>query len=175
MPQDIIEGRITIDAIAQITEEKAQSLARHRVRLNDIVFSRRGDLSRATAILEHESGWFCGTGCFLLRVPKDALDAQWLSHIYRYPLVQRQVDANAVGSTMPSLNNAVMSNLSIPFPNVDEQMKVRQRLDALDQKSRTEQLLRDKLLLEKTGLMQDLLTGKVRVNVVEVDEVTANV
>ncbi len=174
MPQDITDGRIFTNQIARITAAKASSMARHRLRLNDVVFSRRGDLSRAAAISETEDGWICGTGCFLLRYPVDRLDAKWIARQYVMPHVQRQVDANAVGSTMPSLNNSVMERLLMVMPKVTEQVVIGRRVVAIESVHENLHSNLHKLALTKTGLMQDLLTGKVPVNADEVEEDTIN-
>ncbi len=50
MPQDRVEGLLSEAQIARISECKANSLSRHRVKENDVVFSRRGDLSHFVAI-----------------------------------------------------------------------------------------------------------------------------
>ena len=163
MPQDILNGQISTSVIARIPERRANELHRHRLLPNDIVFSRRGDLSRAAGIGEREAGWVCGTGCFLLRVSPDAIDSTWLANVYRHHHVQRQVETNAVGSTMPSLNNAVMENLIIAFPKADEQQEIMRRCDAAADgiASTFDQLAKMRAL--KRGLMQDLLTGNRRV------------
>ena len=163
MPQDILNGQISTSVIARIPERRANELHRHRLLPNDIVFSRRGNLSRAAGIGEREAGWICGTGCFLLRVSPDAIDSTWLANVYRHHHVQRQVETNAVGSTMPSLNNAVMENLIIAFPTADEQQEIMRRCDAAADgiASIFDQLA--KLRALKRGLMKDLLTGNRRV------------
>ena len=171
MPQDITAGRISTEQIARITKSKADSMVRHRLQKNDVVFSRRGDLSRAAAISTTEDGWICGTGCFLLRCPTDRLNSNWIARQYEMPHVQKQVDANAVGSTMPSLNNGVMERLLMLMPDATEQAQIGERVVSMElviDKFRSEL---NKLSLTKTGLMQDLLTGKVRVTVDELDEV----
>lgn len=171
MPQDIIDGRILTTNIARITPAKAISMVRHRLRFNDVVFSRRGDLSKSAALSSEEEGWICGTGCFLLRCPADRIDSNWLDRQYRLPHVQKQVDARAVGSTMPSLNNAVMEGLLMLFPQLEEQTAIGQKIEALESSDRNLKVGLSKLALIKTGLMQDLLTGKVRVKVDEAEEV----
>jgi type I restriction enzyme S subunit len=163
MPQDIVHGQVQVELVARVTETKAQTMTRYRVQSNDVVFSRRGDLSRAAAMSEREQGWLCGTGCFMLRVPANRMDAQWLAHAYRYELVQRQIEASAVGSMMPSLNNAVMESLLIAFPECEEQREIASRISTVDLVIQNRLIQCNKLHSLKTALMQDLLTGKVRV------------
>ena len=163
MPQDIVDRSISIGSIARVPRNRADDLRRHRTEFNDVVFSRRGDLSRAAAIGEREVGWLCGTGCFLLRVSPDAIHAPWLVDAYRHHHVQRQIDANAIGSTMPSLNNSVMEQLKVAFPGINEQREIARHREELDATIRTrlDHLLKMRHI--KTGLMQQLLTGRRRV------------
>ncbi len=164
MPQDISAEGISTDNIARVPEQRAKDLRRHRVQPNDVVFSRRGDLSRAAAISEGEFGWLCGTGCFLARIPTMAIEAKWLADVYRHHRVQSQVYANAVGSTMPSLNNNVMEHLKIAFPSIREQQEIARRHEAIDAVIRSLKDHLQKLKNVKIGLMQDLLSGKRRVS-----------
>jgi len=138
-------------------------LSRHRVKPNDVIFARRGDLSRAAAISEREIGWLCGTGCFLLRAPKGKLDANWLAMTYRFPSIQRQVMANAIGSTMPNLNGQVMKKLIFAFPSFEEQVAIVERLSAQSRIIFQNAERVKKLNTIKTGLMQDLLSSEVSI------------
>jgi len=163
MPQDIEDGEIFTHAIARIPESRAQFLARHRVKLSDIIIARRGELSRAATISQEEIGWVCGTGCFLLRLSGSKLDPRFFSYAYRHDIVQRQIEGLAVGSTMPSLNNSVMSSLYFPYLTEDEQHRISDRLETQDKALLSLKYENEKLEKQKAGLMHDLLTGKVRV------------
>lgn len=163
MPQDISIGEVCDRHIARIPVPRASSLSRHRVKPGDIIFARRGDLSRAATIGVCQEGWVCGTGCFLLRVPENAIDARWLALNYRHQSIQRQVDTNAVGATMPSLNNSMMSQLLIAFPNLSEQRAIALFVENKEKQLRASREYLEKLRALKAALMQDLLTGRKRV------------
>ena len=163
MPQDIFEGCVLEIMIARIPKNRAEDLRKHRVQVNDIVFSRRGDLSRTAVIGDREVGWLCGTGCFLLRASSNEMDTHWLADLYQHHLTQRQIETNAVGSTMPSLNNTVMEQLTMAFPSLEEQHEITCRWEATDRNISAIRNHLLKLRSLKTALMQDLLTGKKRV------------
>lgn len=163
MPKDIHRGRVNQSSIARISRTKAEELTRHRLKENDLVLSRRGDFQRAAAIGVNEEGWICGTGCLLLRAPKERLDASWLSQLYLSPLVQKQLDANSVGTTMKNLNSSIIGNLILPIPEISEQQKIFSILSVVDKKITIERKAKSALEVFKKGLMQDLLSGKVRV------------
>lgn len=163
MPQDIRDdGSVDLENIARIPPGRAKDLKRHLVRANDVVFARRGDLTRCTPIIEDEAG-ICGTGCLLVRVTQDFLWGPWLSAAYRHDLCQRQIAARAVGSTMVNLNTGLLANLLLAFPGVEEQRAISGIIEAATLAIRSEQTYYAKILRLKTGLMQDLLTGKVSI------------
>lgn len=173
MPQDIINGRIMMGHIARVAPAKVGSLSRHIVQVNDVVFARRGDLSRCAAMTPNEAGWLCGTGCLLVRLPVSEIDGRWLVAIYQHDRSQRQILARAVGSTMVNLNTSLLSSLVIAMPSRQEQQAVMQRIEAHESRIRVGEAERDKLALLKKGLMHDLLTGRVRVPVDEKQEAGA--
>ena len=75
VPTEALRGRrIDHSVLPQITTEKAETLERHRLKIGDILFARRG--AQATGhigfVRKQEEGFLCGTGAIRLRV----IDAQ---------------------------------------------------------------------------------------------------
>jgi type I restriction enzyme S subunit len=165
MPQDINDGLIGTTSIARISGVRAKTLSRHSLKVGDIIIARRGELSRAAAVGNDEADWICGTGCFLLRLGRTDLNHFFFSHAYRHDLIQRQIAGMQVGTTMPSLNNNVMSRVLFPLPKPAEQNEISRRLDVTEKKICSLQYHGRKLQQQKFGLMLDLLTGKVPVKV----------
>lgn len=163
MPQDMVNGELSVERIARINQRKATALSRHCVQSNDLVFSRRGDLSRCVAIEEEHLGWLCGTGCLLARLPVHEVNGYWLALVYTQPGVQTQVMGRAVGSTMANLNTSILAAITVARPPVAEQDEIARRLKSLNKRIRYEEEELEKRRFEKKGLMDDLLTGRVRV------------
>lgn len=64
----------------------------------------------------------------------------------------------------PSLTITQIRNLRVRIPrNLQEQHNICKRINAVDSAIRAEQSLRNKLSVFKSGLMADLLIGRVRV------------
>jgi type I restriction enzyme S subunit len=163
MPQDIQGDSIDSIHIARITPRKARELGRHQLKVNDLVIARRGDLSRCVAIGVNNNDWLCGTGCLLARTPESSMIADWLASVYRHDLGQRQILAQAVGSTMINLNGKILARLLVPVPSPAEQRQCIDRMSAIKKMLFTEQSDLEKLRNLKQGLMDDLLTCRVRV------------
>lgn len=163
MPQDIGDTSISVEEIARISPKRADKLSRHKMAVNDVVFARRGDLSRCAAIEQREAGWICGTGCLLARLPVSVMGARWFSELYRHDWLQRQIARRAVGSTMVNLNTGILAGLLIPLPLMAEQVRIAEVIRGLEYRYSAEGEHLQKLHLLKLGLMDDLLTGRVSV------------
>ena len=70
-------------------------------------------------------------------------------------------------SGLPQLNNKHIYPMLFPRPSEIEQLAIVERLSAVDDRVRAEQDELTKLRLIKQGLMEDLLTGRVRVTNLE--------
>jgi type I restriction enzyme S subunit len=84
---------------------------------------------------------------------------------------EMQVRRASTGSTFGRINLAFIRDLRIPLPPRGETSQIAKILDNLVARSKIEASSAEKLSIIKLGLMQDLLTGKVRVQVDEADEV----
>lgn len=162
MPQDILEGGFDDTHIARVSAVKAEELRRHLLRLGDLIFARRGDLSRCAAVTERQVGWLCGTGCLLMRFGHGTVSPSWVSLAYRHDSGQRQIAARAVGTTMVNLNTTLLADLVFAFSPKEEQEAIVRRVAEADILLQEESANLEKLELLKRGLMSDLLTGRVR-------------
>lgn len=68
---------------------------------------------------------------------------------------------------MPSLNNEIMGKLVFPYLPLDEQVLIADTAGSIDKKIAGFFHEVNKLQKQKSGLMHDLLTGKVRVQLHE--------
>lgn len=155
MPQDIIEGKISKAKIARISPDKAKELSRHRLCAGDILFARRGDLTKRAIVSSNEEGWICGTGT--VRVRSEMLHPQILFYAVTTDEVNSWLLSNAVGVTMPNLNTALVNDIPIRVPdNVEDQLLL---LEELDQNIIQRVVLLERLKIVRSSLLEDLLNG----------------
>jgi len=124
MPKDIDGGIVSLSSIARISPEKADRLARHKLHKGDIVFPRRGEISKCALIREHEEGFICGTGCLKIVVPDSAYSSAFLHYYLRLPFAVGWLENHAVGTTMLNLNTSILGAIPVPETNRDVQDKV---------------------------------------------------
>jgi len=93
----------------------------------------------------------------------------WLDHdesvvlnnflFYLYDTIKWQTE----GSTIRRLYNNILLKKQVSVPSISKQKEVVEILSAVDEKIAVNKKLKSKLIRLKKGLMQDLLSGKVRV------------
>ena len=133
MPTNIGDGGIVEDGIARIDQTDVDRLSQHTLRMGDIVFSRRGDVTKNALIRPHEVGWFCGTGCLKVRLGDESIaTAKFISHCLRLPDIKDWLIRHAVGATMPNLNTGILSAVPIYLPPLRVQLEIAATLGALD-------------------------------------------
>ncbi|BAI00973.1 type I DNA specificity S subunit (plasmid) [Acetobacter pasteurianus IFO 3283-22] len=134
MPQDIIDGKISTGKIAYISEENANRLSNFRLAQNDIIYPRRGDITKHALITSRENGWLCGTGCLRIRLNTSSILPQYLYYYLTLPHVKEWISQNSVGATMPHLNTSLVGQISVSYPTYDEQHTIASILGSLDDK-----------------------------------------
>ena len=133
MPTNIGDGGIVEDGIARIDQADVNRLSQHILMLNDIVFSRRGDVTKNALIRETEIGWFCGTGCLKVRLGHERIaDAKFISYCLRSPETKDWLVRHSVGATMPNLNTGILSAVPINLPPLSVQLEIAAMLGSLD-------------------------------------------
>jgi len=133
MPANMKSNRVDLSSIAFISEKDATRLSKHLVKEGDIVYSRRGDVTQKALIRKTEVGYFCGTGCLLIR-PGKMIDPEFLTYHLSTPSNQGWIVSQAVGATMPNLNTSILSSVPLSVPEMGAQKKIAAVLSALDAK-----------------------------------------
>ena len=139
----------------------ARRLPQYLLRSGDIVFGRKGAVERSALVTEAENGWFLGSDGISIR-PQDTCYPPYLAHQFQRHEVQAWLLQNATGTTMASLNQAILGCVQFPYAPLTEQRAIANSLSDVDA------LLTglDRLIAKKRDLkqaaMQQLLTGQTR-------------
>lgn len=155
MPQNIGDNRIDEDGIARITEVDAQRLVRYRVKVGDIVYSRRGDVERRALIREREDGWLCGTGCLRVRFGEGVVHPPYAAFYLGHTAVREWIVRHAHGATMPNLNTSILSALPFVVPPLNLQRAIAHILGILDDKIEFNRQINETLEAMAQALFRD--------------------
>ena len=128
-PQHIKNNAINPGSNVTISAEKAEELSSYKLKFNDIVMGRRGEMGRCAAVSEKEDGWICGTGSIMFRLKAD-FDAVFYAQILSSPDVVHYLEENATGTTMKNLNEEIVKHIPVPYITRQQQKAISQRIDA---------------------------------------------
>ena len=153
---------------AFISHGHANFLSRHKVVGGDVLIASLGDENyppgRSCLYPSHLPPAVNKADCFRLRCNSGIAVNAFVSYALNSSFVRQGVKRFAQGVTLVRVNGTNIKKVCIKLPSVSEQQQIVERLDAVHAIIETQADIREKYLLLKTGLMQDLLTGKVRVN-----------
>ena len=128
-PQHIKSGKVVPSSTVTVSSEKAQELFSYKLKQNDIVMGRRGEMGRVAAITNVEDGWICGTGSILFRL-KPEFDATFYAQIISSPDVVHYLEEHATGTTMKNLNEDIVQHIHVPYMTKEMQNQTTADIDS---------------------------------------------
>ncbi len=156
MPKDIVRGGIDEHIVSKVSEAKAATLSRHRLRRGDILLPRRGDLTKRAYVTERMDGWLCGTGTVRVRT-KASVDSSSVFRSLSSTETNTWLSENAVGITMPNLNTSIVERIPVRVPShVSDLVRVLENIDVVVCHARS---LTTCLRVMRSALLDDLLSG----------------
>ena len=145
MPQDIDNRKVNYASINYVSNEDAIRLERYKTIINDILYARRGDVEKHAFIKEKDNGVLCGTGCLRVRITTSEVEPEFISFFLNREETRKWLVTHAVGTNMPNLNIDILSDVPIAYPLLEEQRRIVQVLNSLDEKIALNSAVNDNL------------------------------
>lgn len=134
MPVNLVDGSISENGIARVSEEHVERLSRYKIKLGDLLYARRGDVGRGSLVGVHEDGWLCGTGCLKVTPDPNKIDSRYLFYLTSLPEAIGWLVNHAKGTTMLNLNTGILSSLPLEIEgNLEKQRRIADILSAYDE------------------------------------------
>ena len=153
--------QIDFSCMDYITYEHYKKLGGAKIKKNDILFCLRGSLGKY-AYVNFDDAAPASSLC-VLRSKK--IDPKYLFQLLGFEYIKTQIiDANS-GSSQPNLSAKDVGNFNVIFPpTIEEQQRIANALSDVDTLiANLEKLIAKKKNI-KQGAMQQLLTGKIRLD-----------
>ena len=131
-PMHIQNFKAVPDKYFTISKEKAAELCDYQLKINDVIFARRGDIGRCAVISDKEAGYLCGTGSLFVRFERK-LSSIYTMYVVRTTSFIKELVSKAKGATMLNLNSSTMENLRFPIPPLPLQQAFAQRIELIEQ------------------------------------------
>ena len=160
---NILENAIDETDLVYISQEANKLHSKSILHAGDVVTVRTGKPGISCVVPESLEGTNC-VDLIILR-PDDRVESEFLSRFLNSENARRQILSWQGGSMQQHLNITMIKQLRVPIPEKDEQEKIVEVLTTVEGKLRQEGVRKTQLQRLKTGMMQALLTGRVRVGV----------
>jgi type I restriction enzyme S subunit len=149
-----------------IDQEKFNEQIRSSVSPNDIVMAKIGANAGTSAIVpsNHKIGILAGNSLKITVDTRKSL-TRFIHHYLKWSSQTGRIHTLLTVTAQPAISLTALRQLLIPVPPLKEQQKIDKLMVELYGVSKGLRNKLDTMLSLKNGLMQDLLTGKVRVTV----------
>jgi len=133
---------------------------KHIPRIGDIIFSRNATFGVACYV---DQPIPIAIGQDTVVMTHKLASTHFIYYVLCSHLLEAQIMRVSSGSTFGRINLAFIRSLLVPNPALEEQNAIVEKMIAFDRQVKIEEAQLTKLAKLKSGLMTDLLTGRVRV------------
>ena len=150
-----------------ISKHKEEKLKKGRLSRKDLIITTRGtvgNIAQYGAEIPYDVVRI-NSGMAIIRNKDERLNSDFLYHILFSEIIIQQIRNLTFGSAQPQLTIGTLNELKLPIPQLNEQLKIVKIVTSIVSNihHKKQKLAQSQSL--KKSLMQDLLTGKVRVKV----------
>ena len=138
----------------------------NKVLKNDLLFNGSSEtpdeLGISSVLLDDIDNLYLNSFCFGFRIFDNNVNALYFSYVMRSPYGRNVIFYLAQGATRYNLSKSNFFNLEIVFPSLSEQTRISTVLSDMDAELVALGQKLNKARQIKQGMMQELLTGRVR-------------
>ena len=156
-------GRIDLTKVAFIDESTNEILSRSKIQENDILFSIAGALGRTAIVKKEILPANTNQALGIIRLKENTLDRVFLYYFFNTSEFQQMLNTISVTGAQPNLSLFNLNEFEILFPkSKEEQTRIATILSDMDAELEALEAQLEKAKQLKQGMMQELLTGRVR-------------
>lgn len=166
--QNIGDGTFLDDYKIFTTEEKATQLISCNIYPGEIIIAKMAEPVARACIMPYSSKRFLmASDGIRLSVNKEMNNTKFVMEMINSNFFRSIVISRSTGTTRSRIGLTELREIYVKRPEIDEQNKMAEFLEGLDEKILNERNTNAKYKLLKQGLMSDLLSGKVEVTIKE--------
>jgi type I restriction enzyme S subunit len=148
-----------------ISHDTAKQFPRTELHEGDFVLSVRGTMGKVAIIPNFLNGANMTANLIRISPNRKKLYPSFLKQVFISDKFQQMLNNASSSTTIKTITAPELKHFRIALPQMHEQKKIADILCSIDEESTKAVENRAKLNTIKKGLMQVLLTGRVRVNV----------
>jgi type I restriction enzyme, S subunit len=159
------DGNVNRQSSLRLPEEYCKKLRIGFAKPGDVLFTHNATVGRVAILHEELGDCILGTSVTYYRLNTDKMNRRYFAYSLQSPMFKKQLNQVMFQTTRSQVLISTQSKLSVTVPPKEEQEQIGgiiSRVDELLQETKYEKL---KVVILKKGMMQKLLSGKIRVKV----------
>ena len=159
---DMVKRQVQLSEMITTTDEISQNYRRTILKEGDIIFALRGEIGHVRFVSSTLAGCNLTRGVALIS-PSPIVYSRYLLWALRSPAVRREIILQVNGSALKEIPLSGLRKVLLPVPPTTEQKRLAALLDSTQFSEKINMDKVEFLQSVKRGLMQNLLSGSVRV------------
>lgn len=154
---DFKDGEIDYSNIHYVEKERFDQDKKIQVQDGSILITKDGTLGKVAYVKNLPGPATLNAGVFNIRViNSDETDSKYLFHYLKAPFLLKFADEQSTGGTIKHLNQNVLVKFPVPLPGLDEQKRIANLLESMDNLIAANQRKLDLLKEQKKGYLQKM-------------------
>jgi type I restriction enzyme S subunit len=162
--EQIIAGDLNVGHY-YVDKEKYDSLGVFKIQAGEILISLVGTFGKVVVVPEQFEKGIINPRLLKLRFNQNSISPDFIAYQLRSDFVLSQLNQLQQGGTMGVLSATTIKPVKLIIPPLNVQLKISAMISSIDKNLQSKNIKLDSTKSIKKALMQDLLTGKVRVKV----------
>lgn len=154
-------GKLDLEDVKRINKEVSNNLQRSKLFKGNLLFSYVGTIGEV-ALVDENDKYHLGPNVAKITFTKDILSNYAIQYM-RSEIIKKEIKKYVTTTSQPALSMENIREMKIVIPPLKEQKQIANILSSVDTQIQEYENKKAKLEQLKKGLMQKLLTGKIRV------------
>ncbi|MBL0711171.1 MAG: restriction endonuclease subunit S [Colwellia sp.] len=164
--QNVHSDGLRLDNVSFITDEQHQKMKGSQLQPNDVLLNITGaSIGRCYYLPDNFVEGNVNQHVCIIRLKERIINHVFLTFLLNGQLGQSQIMSLQAGGNREGLNFQQIREIKLPLPTYKEQLKISNAVSSIEDKIQINECKLKVTKNTKKALMQDLLTGKVRVKV----------
>jgi type I restriction enzyme S subunit len=159
---DFIDGKVDWERCHFVEKNRYDQDKNIQVRIGDVLITKDGTIGKVAYIDHLPSKATLNSGVFVIRPKNNKYHPRYFYYILNSRIFDDFLRQLQAGSTINHLYQKDFVNFNFPTPEYEEQQAVAEILSDMDDEITALEQKRAKTCLLKQGMMQELLTGRIR-------------
>jgi type I restriction enzyme S subunit len=160
---NVKDGYFDLKGIEYVTRSFHEKNKKSQINNEDILIARVGANMGLICRVKDLKGEANAANVIIIKSAKNAC-SEFYSNFLSSSEGQKQIHAQGIGGAQEVFNTSLAKRLKVPLPPYSEQLQIAEVLTVVNEKTAILQEKKENYQRLKKGLMQQLLTGKIRVN-----------